>query len=201
MLSDAARRCCQTLQEDAVRRCKKMLSDAVKHEEEDGSGCQLSIMKDKIICTTKLFEESIEVAKSIYDISFKSQALSTIASALAQSGKIDEATKLFEESIEVAKSIYDGSDRSQAITKIIIMQLKSEICYSKDLIKMVTKNMGNNLLDIVSNSLNVTKDLWNYTIKQCIGYLEISYSVCSLIAKRHPKYSLEIADLILKYNF
>jgi len=146
MLSDAARRCCQTLQED---------------EEEDGSGCQLSIMKDKIICTTKLFEESIEVAKSIYD----------------------------------------GSDRSQAITKIIIMQLKSEICYSKDLIKMVTKNMGNNLLDIVSNSLNVTKDLWNYTIIQCIGYLEISYSVCSLIAKRHPKYSLEIADLILKYNF
>jgi len=133
-------------------------------------------MKDKIICTTKLFEESIEVAKSIYDISFKSQALSTIASALAQSGKIDEATKLFEESIKVAKSIYDGSDRSQAITKIIIMQLKSEICYSKDLIKMVTRNMGNNLLDIVSNSLNVTKNLWNYTKKQCIGYLEISYS-------------------------
>jgi len=171
-----------------------MLLDAVKHEEEDGSGCQLSIMKDKIICTTKLFEESIEVAKSIYDISFKSQALSTIASALAQSGKIDEA-------IQAAKSIYDGSDRSQEITKIIIMQLKSEICYSKDLIKMVTTNMENNLLDIVSNSLNVTKDLWNYTIKQCIGYLEISYSVCSLIAKRHPKYSLEKADLILKYNF
>jgi len=44
-----------------------MLLDAVKHEEEDGSGCQLSIMKDKIICTTKLFEEAIQAAKSIYE--------------------------------------------------------------------------------------------------------------------------------------
>ncbi len=30
---------------------------------------------------------------------------------------------------------------------------------------------------------------------------EIAYSICSLIAKRYPVYSSEIADLMLKYNF
>ena len=56
---------------------------------------------------------------------------------------------------------------------------------------MITTNVENNLFDIVSNSLNVSKDLWIYTIKQCIGYPEITYSICSLIVKRCMQKSIE----------
>ena len=66
---------------------------------------------------------------------------------------------------------------------------------------MITVDVPNRLYQIVSNSLNVSKELWNYLMKQCIGYPEISYSVCSLISKRYPQKVKEIADLILKYNF
>jgi hypothetical protein len=62
-------------------------------------------------------------------------------------------------------------------------------------------DIANNLCKIVSNSLNVSKELWNYLMKQCIGYPEISYSICSLIAKRYPTKAKEISDLILKYDF
>jgi hypothetical protein len=66
---------------------------------------------------------------------------------------------------------------------------------------------------LVSNSLNVTKELWDYTIRQCIGYPEIAYSICYLIAKRCLEGSIEkdnkvdiekstrIADLMVKYKF
>ncbi len=73
--------------------------------------------------------------------------------------------------------------------------------YEKDLIEIITTAIGNSLYNIVSNSLSVPKELWNYTIKQCIGYSDISYSICSPIAKRYPEKAREIANLILKYNF
>jgi len=38
-------------------------------------------------------------------------------------------------------------------------------------------------------------------MKQSIGYPEIAYILCSFVAERYPKYSKEIADLILTYNF
>ena len=50
------------------------------------------------------------------EIYYMPQALSTIAFALAHSGKIDEATKLFDEAIQSAKSIDNGSERSQALS-------------------------------------------------------------------------------------
>ncbi len=89
----------------------------------------------------------------------------------------------------------------QEILEIILIQLKFEKSYSKDLIEIITKNIRNSLSEILSSSINVSKELWNYTMKQCIGYLEIVCPICSLIAKRYSKCSLEIADLILKYNF
>jgi len=46
-----------------------------------------------------------------------------------------------------------------------------------------------------------TQELWNYIMKQSIGYPEIAYILCSFVAERYPKYSKEIADLILTYNF
>ena len=44
-----------------------------------------------------------------------------------------------------------------------------------------------------------TQKLWNHIMKQCIGYPEIAYNVCLLVAERYSKYSKEIADLILKF--
>jgi hypothetical protein len=58
----------------------------------------------------QLIYEIIEKSNSLSS-SFRSQALSSIASALAQSGKISEA-------IDFAKAVGDSSDRSQAISSI-----------------------------------------------------------------------------------
>ena len=63
------------------------------------------------------------------------------------------------------------------------MQLKIKKTFSKDLLEMITFNTGDRLYEIISHSLIVIKELWNYLMKQCIGYSEISYSICSLIAK------------------
>jgi hypothetical protein len=38
-------------------------------------------------------------------------------------------------------------------------------------------------------------------MNQCIGYPEISYSICALITKRYPEKAGEIAKLVLKYTF
>jgi hypothetical protein len=47
-----------------------------------------------------------------------------------------------------------------------------------------------------------TQELWNYIMKQCIGYPNVAYIVCSfVVAEHYPESSREIADLISKYNF
>jgi hypothetical protein len=81
------------------------------------------------------------------------------------------------------------------------MQLKLKKSYSKDLLDMINVDIGNNLYNISIHSLNISKELWDYIIKKCLDQPEISYPICSLIAKRYPKYSIEIANLMLKYNF
>jgi hypothetical protein len=43
--------------------------------------------------------------------------------------------------------------------------------------------------------------LWNYIMKQSIGYPEIYYILCSFVAERYPKYNNDLANLILTYNF
>jgi hypothetical protein len=123
----------------------------------------------------------------------RSQALSSIASTLSQSGRIDE-------SISIAQAI-DDNNRSQSILEIILNQLKFEKSFSKELMKMITYDIANSKYKIITNSLHVSKELWNYLMKQCIGYHEITYSICSLVAKRYPQKSSEIADVILKCDF
>ena len=62
-------------------------------------------------------------------------------------------------------------------------------------------DVGNSLFKITSDFLVAPKELWNHLIIHCIDYLEISYSVCSLIGKRYSDKASEIAKLILKNNF
>ena len=79
--------------------------------------------------------------------------------------------------------------------------------------EMITYDIANSKYRIIANSLNITNDLWIYNIRQCIGYLEITHSIYSLITKRYMERSIEkdgkvdiekvnkIKDLILENKF
>jgi hypothetical protein len=64
--------------------------------------------------------------------------------------------------------------------KYLLISFEFKKSYSKELLKIVNTNNGSNSLIISSNS-SASKDLRNYIIKQCSGYPETSYYICSLI--------------------
>jgi hypothetical protein len=67
-------------------------------------------------------------------------------------------------------------------------------------LQVIVRHIIDNLYEIPIKQLN-NQQLRDYIMKQCIGYPEIAYNTCSLIAERYPKYSREIADLVFKNNF
>jgi lipopolysaccharide biosynthesis regulator YciM len=171
-------------------------------------------------------DEAIDIANALSDNTYKPQALSSIAQSLAQSGKIDEALDIantlygsprsealssiasslaesrnIPKAIIIVNEIGDNKNRSKILLEIILIQLKLGKSLSKDLLGLITPDITNSLYKIVLNSLNSSKGLWDYLMNQCIGYPEISYSICALITKRYPEKAGEIAKLVLKYTF
>src|SRR6185312_17135957 len=68
---------------------------------------------DRIKDLVCIFDDLIQAAKEIDDTSNRSEALSSIASALAQyPNQIDKASQLFGDLIQAAKEIDDTSNRS-----------------------------------------------------------------------------------------
>ena len=57
--------------------------------------------------SARLFDEAIKAVKAIDDRYERFKALSSIAQALAQAGKIDKAARLFDEAIKAVKAIDD----------------------------------------------------------------------------------------------
>ena len=135
----------------------------------------------------------MKIANAIDDKYQKSTALSSIAQSLVQSNKPDEA-------IQIANAIEDDSEKLKVLSKIIVEKLEVRDILSKFLLKIIVRFIEYNLYEMSTSSLK-TQELWNYIMKQSIGYPEIAYILCSFITERYPKYSIEIANLILKYNF
>jgi hypothetical protein len=142
----------------------------------------------------QLLDDLIQAAKAIEYSSGRSKALSGIASAIA-----NKFPNLTDKAIQAAKAIDNSYNRSKALSGVITLQLNLNEDYSKDPIEWVTASLDDNLSDLVSKSLENTDKLWNYIIRQFIGYPEFSHLVCPIIANRYPEHSLQIADLILKY--
>src|SRR6185437_1686972 len=128
---------------------------------------------DESIQATKKAKEAIHTSKVLYDDIDILNVLSSIAQSLAQSGKIDDTQKLFDKIFQAVNAI-DNSYLSFLLTEIIIIQLKAGKSYSKDLLEMINTNMEDNLYNIFSNSLGVSRELWSYLLRKCIGYPEIT---------------------------
>jgi len=79
--------------------------------------------------------------------------------------------------------IEELSDSSKDLSKIIVEELEPEDGSSRLMLKKIVEHIVGNS----SESPLKTEDLWNYIMKQCIGYSEIVYLVCSYVAKRYPE--------------
>jgi hypothetical protein len=141
----------------------------------------------------KLYDDAIKVANAIKDIDDRSKALSHVAQSLARSNKLDQAMQL-------ANAIKDIDNWAQALSKIISEKLKIKNRVSGMILQIIVTRIVDNLYETYISRFT-TQELWNYVIKQSIGYPEIAYIVCSFIAERYPKFSSEIAYLISKYDF
>jgi hypothetical protein len=98
-----------------------------------------------------------------------------IAHTLAQSGMFDDA-------IRIANGVEDGGSREECWFKIIAEKLNFKDYYLI-LLEKIVEVVIYDLSFMNVNSLRYSKKVWNYLLKQCIEYPEISYSICSLIAK------------------
>jgi hypothetical protein len=151
----------------------------------------LSSLAQFLVQANKL-EEANKAANAMEDSYERSETLSSIAQSLAQSNKIDDAA-------QIANSIKNSYSRSEALSKIIAKKLEIGDNFSNMNLQEIIYKVSN-LSELSIASLE-TQKLWNHIMKQCIGYPEIAYNVCLLVAERYPRYSKEIADIILKYNF
>jgi hypothetical protein len=98
--------------------------------------------------------------------------------------------------MQLANGIEDNHYKSNALSKVISEKLNIKDRISGEILQTIVTHIVT-----YSSSRIITYELWNYMMKQCIGYPEIAYIVCSFIAERYPKSSIEIAGLISKYNF
>ena len=188
--------------DDASRLFDKAIAAAKEIDDSFARSQALSSIAQSLAQSNNI-EEAISTAKEIDNGYHRSQALSSISQSLAQSNNIEKAISTAKEIDDsyTRSQVLSGYTRSEVLSEIIKMQIKFKKSYSKDLLDMINVDIDNNLYNIAIHSLNASKELWNYIIKQCLNHPTIAYSICSLFAQRHPKYSKEIADLILIYNF
>jgi tetratricopeptide (TPR) repeat protein len=178
---------------ESIEIAKEIKDDSYKSQ-------ALSSIAQSLIKANKI-KESIEIANKIKDDSYKSQSLSSIAKSLSLYGRVYDSTKIFDYAINIAKKVDDNSYKLKILSETISEYSQFKEKYFKDLIELIDIKTDNDLFEIASNLINTANEWWHFIVKQCIGYPEISYLVCSLIAKRYPQKTKEIADLILKYIF
>jgi tetratricopeptide (TPR) repeat protein len=150
------------------------------------------------LAQSKRFDQAIKVANAIDGNYQKLDALSSIAYSLAQSKRFDESQRLFDEAIQISKSI-DDDKKSTILSKIIVDRLQIMDSNSRKMMESIVTHLEDGLYEISISPLK-DRELGNYIMRQCIGYSENTYIVCSLVAERYPEDGREIADLMLRYN-
>jgi len=93
--------------EEQLIELKKKLED-IKEE----------IEKSSFDESAKIFDEALEIARGIKVKSWRSKALSSIASEMAKAGMNDEATSIFDEALEIARGIEYKVDQGKALSSI-----------------------------------------------------------------------------------
>jgi tetratricopeptide (TPR) repeat protein len=186
-----------------ANKIKESIEIANKIKDDSYKSQSLSSIAKSLAQSGKI-EEAIEIANKIDDDKYtfyKSQALSSISKSLSLYGRVYDSTKIFDYAINIAKKVDDNSYKLKILSETISEYSQFKEKYFKDLIELIDIKTDNDLFEIASNLINTANEWWHFIVKQCIGYPEISYLVCSLIAKRYPQKTKEIADLILKYIF
>ncbi len=149
------------------------------------------IRMDKPKYTLALIEELVETTKELKDskmqYSKRASILAFIARYLALLGEVDKA-------IEIGRGLENNYDRFYALSEVIDL-LGFKGIQSEELERVITSD-----LEKVPFPLNNKNILWNYIIKQSIGYSGVAYSVCYLMMKLYPDYSMEISNLMFKYT-